>query len=129
MVAVEALAAALLLQAATPAAPALQRTWLLDCDVGTAQAPAVRVFRIGPRLLQEWKPQEKKFGSNLCLGYSCKVAPNRLEGRVSSASVTLMIRIDPATKKASWATVGASGLKRTSGPCATRPDPTGATKG
>src|SRR5678816_1270752 len=122
-----ALVAALLVQAAGPA-PALQRTWILKCDVGVANgvnAPALRVFRVGPRLLQEWKPMQKKFGPNLCLSFTCKAADNALEGTISSASLMLTIKLDPQTKGATWQTFGASGLKRTNGPCTVGPDTAG----
>lgn len=117
-----ALAVAAILQAAA-VATAPQGTWILKCEVGapdvaSTRMPAVRTFRIGPKLLQEWKPSEQKFGQNLCQIFTCKADPGRLEGTISSASVMLTIKLDAKTRKASWRTVGASGMTRTTGPCA-----------
>lgn len=122
-----ALAVAAILQAAA-AASAPQGSWILKCEVGvpdvaSTRMPAVRTFRIGPNLLQEWRPSEQKFGQNLCLVFSCRADPGRLEGTISSASVMLTIKLDSKANKASWRTVGASGMTRTTGPCAVQPQP------
>lgn len=100
--------------------------WVLRCEVGAQDlaamgAPSVRTFRIGPQLLQEWKPTEKGFGPNLCRIFACKADPQALEGVIATASVVLTLRLDRAARQASWRVIGASGLKRTSGPCAAEP--------
>ena len=113
--------AALALAAAAPPAPA-PRTFILKCETGPAAPGAppvdpVRVFRLGTGLLQEWRPQERRFGPNLCSAFAGRRAQGSLEGTVSSASTALTLRLDPAQRNATWRVTGASGLKRTSGPC------------
>ena len=106
----------------TPApAPA---AWILTCDVGrqaAAGAPtAVRVFRVAPSLIQEWKADRKAFGPNLCLSFRCTSDRGRLEGSIESRTLVFTLTFDPQARSASWRTVGASGNARTSGPCAAR---------
>lgn len=118
-------AAALLMQVAGPGPSALPAAWILTCDVGTVATPgrpSQRIFRVAPRLLQEWKPAQRNFGPNLCISFPCKVSSDGLQGTVSSASLTLTIRLDRQNGVASWRTQGASGNRRTSGPCAVRKD-------
>ena len=113
--------AAVLMQAASGAGKAAG-PWILACDVATPAAAAHRTFRLGPQLFQEWKPDERRFGANLCLSFKCSADRDRLEGTLSSNSLILTIQVDPARKAASWRTVGASGLSRTTGPCSIAPD-------
>jgi len=115
------LAAALVLPTAS-AGP-----WILTCNVQPAAGSALsmepqRIFRIAPRLLQQWRPADKRFGPNLCASYSCVADKNRLEGTVSSASLSLTIRLDLASGRAVWSTQGASGLRASSGDCTVRPE-------
>jgi hypothetical protein len=125
MLAPAAVLAAVLMQAASGAGKAAG-PWILACDVATPGAtstPAAhRTFRLGPQLFQEWKPDERRFGANLCLSFKCSADRDRLEGTLSSNSLILTIQVDPARKSASWRTVGASGLSRTTGPCSLAPD-------
>lgn len=122
--------AAALLQPA-PAAPApsgapAPGAWILTCDVGGATAPGAdagrRVFRLASRQLQEWNPTMKSFGPNLCEIFACRADPKGMEGTITSASVSLTIAANPATRTASWRTQGASNLARTSGPCTMEPE-------
>ena len=123
MIAMAVASAALLLQAGTGTATA-QGPWILTCDVGTsAQGQTeTRTFRLGPNLFQEWKPADKQFGPNLCLSFECKAAPDRLEGVLSTATLVLTIGLDRQSGQATWRTLGASGLARSSGVCAMKPD-------
>jgi hypothetical protein len=112
---------ALVLQGAPPAPGA----WIMQCDVRSPEqgaAAAVRVFRVGPSLLQEWTPEHREFGPNLCLSFQCKGDHGRLEGSIVSASLIFTLSFDPQARRADWRTVGASGLKRTSGACTAEPD-------
>jgi hypothetical protein len=117
-------AALALLAAASGSA---QGPWILTCSVaGPAGAPAAaatsRVFRIGTGLLQEWRPAEHEFGTNLCLAHPCVAEKGRLEGVISSASLILTIGLNPENGTATWRTVGASNLAATSGTCAMKLD-------
>ncbi len=98
------------------AAAAVGDAWILRCQVDSATT-GVRTFRIAPKLLQEWSPSDHGFGPNLCLSFACKVDRDRLEGAVSSASLILTLSVDRKTGQGSWRTVGASGMKQTSGTC------------
>jgi hypothetical protein len=91
-------------------------TWILNCRIDST-TQAVRTFRVAPRLLQEWRPADKQFGPNLCEIFSCTADRRRLEGVMTSASLILTLRVERPSGKGSWKTVGASGLKETSGPC------------
>ncbi len=93
--------------------------WILSCHVDGAARP-VRTFRVAPKELREWRPADQRFGPNLCQTFACKVDRGRLEGEISSASLILKLRVDRASGQGSWSTVGASGLKQTSGPCDVR---------
>jgi hypothetical protein len=92
------------------------QAWILRCQVDSAQQ-TVRTFRVAPRMLQEWRPIDESFGPNLCEVFSCTADRERLEGVITSASLILTLRVDQASGRGSWKTVGASGLKQTSGPC------------
>src|SRR5688572_9777316 len=107
---------ALVLQTATPAPGA----WILQCDVGSSEAsaaPEVRVFRLAPSLLQEWKAENREFGPNLCLAFKCRGDRDRLEGSIETATLIFTLTFDPQARRADWRTVGASGQRRTSGIC------------
>ncbi|MCR5878827.1 hypothetical protein [Phenylobacterium sp. J367] len=114
-------------QAAAPAGP----TFILGCEVaGKDGRPAtVRTFRLGRYVFQEWKPGEREFGPNLCQSYACTADRKTLEGFISTASMTLTIRLDPPARQATWRTTGASGLDVTSGPCTIQREPAGGYKG
>ena len=110
-----------LLLAAAPAPGA----WILRCDVGapgTAQADAVRVFRVGPALLQERKSGDDEFGPNLCHSFKCQADRDRLVASLESASVIFTVTFDPKTRRAAWRTQGATGQARTSGGCTAQRD-------
>jgi hypothetical protein len=91
--------------------------WILRCRIDST-TQAVRTFRVAPRELQELRPTDSQFGPNLCEVFSCTADRDRLEGVMTSASLILTLRVDRASGQGSWKTVGASGLKETSGPCA-----------
>lgn len=95
--------------------------WILRCKVDSA-TQATRTFRVAPKVLQEWRPADKRFGPNLCETFACKVDRGKLEGSITSASLILTLRLDRQSGQGSWSTVGASGLKQTSGPCAVERD-------
>lgn len=120
------LRSACLLAAFPLMAAAAQPAWVATCDVsapGQAQNPsAVRTFRVGAGLFQEWQADRKAFGPNLCLSFACRGDRGKLEGRIESASVIFTLQLDPTAKTAAWRTVGASGMSRTSGACTVRPD-------
>ncbi len=117
--------AALIAAAATVAAPnpAGRTALILSCDVGPGsgvkdvRASNVRVFRLAPRTFQEWNPDLRRFGNNLCQAYACSAENGRLRGAISSASLTVTVEVDPATGAGGWRTTGASGRARTSGSC------------
>ena len=108
-----ALSAAAALAAGSPAPP----TWRLTCQMG-----APRIFRIGPQLFEAWDAQTQRFGYNLCQSHACVGRKDLMEGEISSPSLTLTVSLDPRTGRASWRTLGASGLKTTSGPCEAKPE-------
>jgi hypothetical protein len=87
--------------------------------MGAPSAP--RVFRIGPRQLQEWNPAYARFGPNLCAAHTCVRTPGRLEGTVSSSTLSLTISLDLAAGRGAWRTVGASDLPTSSGACSVKP--------
>jgi hypothetical protein len=118
-----AFAAALLSPGPSQATPAT--AWLLHCQIDGA-ADGARTFRIASKTLQEWRPADRRFGPNLCQTFACKADRDRLEGVISSASLILTVRIDRRTGQGSWSTVGASGLRQTSGPCRVEPEKPGA---
>jgi hypothetical protein len=117
------LIAGLFLAAAVAGAPKVStgQAWILRCQVDSA-TQATRTFRVAPKVLQEWRPGDKRFGPNLCETFSCKVDRDKLEGSISSASLILTLRVDQQSGQGSWSTLGASGLKQTSGPCAVERD-------
>jgi len=97
---------------------------ILTCDMASATdlAATERVFRIGPGSLQEWKPEMRAFGSNLCLAYTCAVEGERTTAELRSASLTLTLTLVRGDPQATWRTLGASGLARPQGTCAVGPD-------
>lgn len=99
------------------AEPSAGGGWILQCRTDSTRE-TVRTFRVAPRLLQEWNPADKEYGPNLCEVFSCTADRQRLEGVLTSASLILTLRVDQASGRGSWKTVGASGLKETNGPCA-----------
>ena len=112
---------------APAAAPAAEAAWILTCNMAgpgeSASSPnAKRVFRIGRRLFQEWKPAENQFGRNLCQAFSCIGTPDQLQGVISSSTLSLTVTLDLANHRASWRALGATGLRTTSGFCAVKPD-------
>ncbi|KQY35901.1 hypothetical protein ASD38_04995 [Caulobacter sp. Root487D2Y] len=111
-----------------PAEAPKSDTWILRCQIDPT-TQAVRTFRVAPRLLQEWRPADKQFGPNLCEVFSCTADRDRLEGVMTSASLILTLRVDRPSGQGSWKTVGASGLKKTSGPCAAEREKPGQTPG
>ncbi len=124
MINATALSTALALAAAALSPPS--GPWILTCDMpapsGDHTAPgAERVFRIGPRLFQEWKPTTKQFGPNLCAAYTCARTAGRLEGTISSSTLSLTVSLDLATGRGAWRTLGASGLRTTHGTCSVEP--------
>jgi hypothetical protein len=110
------------LLAALPAgAVAAAPTWIATCDTSAPGGPpGVRTFRVGAGLLQEQRADDKAFGPNLCLSFSCTGDRGKLEGRLESSSLIFTLSFDPAERTAAWHTVGASGLARTSGSCTVR---------
>lgn len=112
----------LLLQAWPP--PASPRNlWILECDMpGRDGLPGPRVFRLGQQRFEEWRPDEKRFGGNMCAVFPCRRDEGSYEGIISSASLILTVRASPETGLATWSTIGASGFKKTSGTCQIRPD-------
>ena len=128
-----ALLNALLFMAAQAAQTGGQPPVVLACDIPASPDPmkatgaahhAERVFRIAPGSLQEWGPQEQKFGRNLCQAYTCTRSPTRTEGSLSSATVAYTVGIEYSTGAAYWRVVGASGLKTKGGACRVVPAPT-----
>lgn len=99
--------------AATPAG-----AWILRCQV----EGAARTFRVAPKLLQERRSPDGRFGPNLCETFACTADRDRLEGVISSASLILTLQIDRRTGQGSWSTVGASNHQQTSGPCQADPE-------
>jgi hypothetical protein len=118
-------------------APAATGAWILHCQIGEAPdgqgsqggQGEVRTFRVAPKVLQEWRPADRRFGPNLCETFACKVDRARLEGVISSASLILTLRVDRDTGQGSWSTVGASGLKQTRGACRVEPEKAGPKSG
>jgi hypothetical protein len=120
-----AVLAGLLAQGASRAGPEAgpSEAWILTCDMPRPEAAAdKRVFRIAPKFLAEWNASANAFGYNLCDSFPCVVRTDRLEGVISSPTVVLTISLDRAAGTAAWRAQGASGLSRTSGACAIRPD-------
>jgi hypothetical protein len=104
-------------QAAPPAGPA-EGPWILTCDMPASETGAThRVFRIAPKVFQEWQPGRKTFGNNLCASFPCAADRDRLEGTISSTSVVLTVQVDRRTGGATWRTQGASNLARSTGAC------------
>lgn len=111
--------------AAAMAAPApAEGPWILTCDMpsATSSASATRVFRIAPKVFQEWRPADKTFGNNLCASFPCSADRNRLEGTISSSSVVFTVQVDRRTGGATWRTQGASNLAKSTGACTIHPE-------
>ena len=123
-----AMAAALAAASGAAAAAPAQAPWIVTCDVAAPSdatsdpAAGQRIFRVGPGLFQAWKPADKAFGANLCEAYPCVRQADRLEGTISSATVSLTIAVNPQAGTASWRTAGASGLSRSNGSCSLEPE-------
>jgi hypothetical protein len=99
-------------------APAVDGAWILNCQMpSSGSGSSERVFRIAPRVFQEWKPADKAFGNNLCASFPCSADRNRLEGTISSSSVVLTVQVDRRTGGATWRTQGASNLATSTGAC------------
>lgn len=114
--------AIMLLQSSPPSTPPRQ-AWILECGMPNREGqPGPRTFRLGRQLFEEWRPDEKRFGGNLCLVFQCRAEAGQYEGVISSASLILKVRAAPETGLATWSTVGASGYAKTSGVCRMRPD-------
>lgn len=97
--------------------------WILTCDMPSAtSASATRVFRIAPKVFQEWRPADKTFGNNLCASFPCAADRNRLEGTISSSSVVFTVKVDRQTGGATWRSQGASNLAKSTGACTVRPE-------
>jgi len=105
---------AILLLGVGRAAQAAPGPWIVTCDVGQ---PEPRVFRIAPRLFQEWRPERKQFGSNLCQSFACHGDRHRMEGSISSATLVFTVSLDVDRGQGSWRAIGSSGLSRRDGPC------------
>lgn len=99
---------------------------VLTCDMASASDPAAthRMFRIAPHSLQQWDPARRAFGPNLCLSFACSADGRLTTGTISSASLNVTISLDQTTRRATWKTVGASGLTRSNGACSIGPDST-----
>jgi len=108
-----------LARSATAEAPrAIEGAFILNCQMPSAgSAPSERVFRIAPRVFQEWRPADKAFGNNLCASFPCSANRDRLEGTISSASVVFTVQVDRRTGGATWRTQGASNLATSTGAC------------
>jgi hypothetical protein len=127
-----ALLNALLVMAAQVAQTGAQPAVVLACNIpanpakaaAAAAPPAERVFRIAPGSLQEWGAAQQRFGQNLCLAYACARSPTRVEGSISTATVSYTVGIDYSTHSGYWRAAGASGLKTTEGSCRIVPAPT-----
>ena len=102
--------------------------WILTCDMesapGAHRPMAQRVFRLAPKLFQEWRPDMKSWGYNLCSSFPCAADTAAVEGVISSPTLVLTIRLDRKTGAGSWSTQGASGLTRSSGACTVEPEAT-----
>lgn len=101
--------------------------WILRCDMPPApssppRADPVRVFRLAPKVFQEWQPDRRTFGPNLCLSFPCRADMARLEGVIESRTLVVTIAVDRSRRSATWRTTGASGLSRTQGACDVRPE-------
>ena len=97
---------------------------ILTCDMASAadSASTQRVFRIGPGSLQEWKPEGRGFGSNLCGPFTCAVEEGRETAEIHSASLTVTLTLMRGDRQATWRALGASGLSKPQGTCAVGPD-------
>jgi hypothetical protein len=98
------------------------KAWILTCDMHREGGPPARTFRIAPQVFQELDPDTKRWGPDLCKSFPCVVRRGVMEGEISSPTVVLTIRFDPKTRAASWRTMGATAMKRSSGSCSVRPD-------
>lgn len=82
-----------------------------------------RTFRIGPDRLEEWRPEDRRYGPNLCAAFGCAGNADRTEGTIGSASVTYTIGVDHRSGSGYWRSVGASGRSETQGVCRQVADP------
>jgi hypothetical protein len=117
-----AFASIVLLMQAPAGAPNSPSSWIVSCDLGSKGDAGPRVFRLGPEVFQEWKPETRSFGPNLCQSFQCLADASRLQGTIRSTTLTVTIQVEPGRQEATWQTQGASGLSRTSGACTIQPD-------
>jgi hypothetical protein len=123
--------APILAVALAAAQPPVAERWILTCDIpsgpaNAAQPAAPRVFRLGPKLFQEWKPDTNRFGTNLCEAFTCAADRDNLTGTLTSASVILTVTMNPASGSGGWTTTGATNLPQTQGRCTAEPETAGA---
>jgi hypothetical protein len=79
--------------------------------------PAERVFRVAPGSFQEWDARKQAFGENFCAAFACAKTPGRMEGNISSASVSYTVGVVSGTSEGYWRATGASGLAAKQGAC------------
>jgi|GraSoiStandDraft_4_1057263.scaffolds.fasta_scaffold44035_3 hypothetical protein len=123
-------AAGAILAAALAAALPPPETWILSCDIprvgdSASARTAPRVFKLGPKLFQEWKADTNRFGTNLCEAFTCAADRDQLTGTLTSASVILTVTMNPAAGAGGWMTTGATNLSRTHGRCTAKPEKAG----
>ena len=97
---------------------------ILACNLPTpavAGAPpapsAERIFRVAPGSFQEWDAGKQAFGANFCAAFACAKTPGRMEGNISSASVSYTVGVVSGTGGGYWRAAGASGLSANQGVC------------
>ncbi|MES3026691.1 MAG: hypothetical protein V4820_02415 [Pseudomonadota bacterium] len=104
----------------------------LSCDIpspigieGSASDARIgpRIFRITPGSFSEWNSRDHEFGPSLCEAFTCIADAKRVEGTISSASMTYKIGVDRATGGGYWRAKGASNLPRIEGSCSLVADP------
>ncbi len=103
----------------------------LSCDIpspiGTEESASAhigpRIFRIAPGSFSEWNSRYHEFGPSLCGAFTCIADAKRVEGTISSASMTYNIGVDRTTGGGYWRAKGASNLPRTEGSCSLVADP------
>lgn len=115
----QAVPVTLVMIAAAAGQPEGAATWRLTCDFG---APAPRVFRVGPGVLEERNPATGVYSVNLCESFKCASDTSRFSATIESASVAFMLDFDSAQGKAAWRSLGASGYRQSSGDCRVEPD-------
>lgn len=106
-------------QAAGPPSPVF-----LACSMPANGVTAERIFRVAPGSFQEWDAAKQDFGKNFCEAFACSKTPERMEGSISSASVSYTVGIVNDTGEGYWRAAGASGLSANKGACRVVPAPT-----